>query len=347
MSGRWIWGLAVLGTASALALWTLSGAGGIPVQVAQVRRGRVEESVSATRAGTLKARVQVVLGAQAAGRVESLRHREMERVAKGEPICLLEAAELDARLAQAGQSLAEAERKLRHLEELLTRQAVSREERDQAATRLALERAAVDLARAQRDKAVLAAPFDGLIADTFVEPGQWVLPGTAVCEFLDDSAYHVEAEVDEIDSARLKEGQPVHLTVDALPGERFEGILSYLAPAVSTAQEKNRTVTVKVAWTGDKARVKPGMSVGVEVVVGAAGNVLFVPSPALIDRGGRRLVYRVLGGRVEEREVAAGIGNWETTAVTAGLEEGDLVVLSLGDPDLKPGAKVAPTEEAK
>ena len=164
----------------------------LPVQAAPVRRGRVEETVSSTRAGTLKAKVQVTLSAEAAGRVLELRRRDGERVSKGEPICLLDPSEACA----------------------------------QAQTRLGLDRAALQVAEVQRARCSLLAPFDGVITETFVEPGQWVLPGSRVCGFMDDSDLRVEAEVDEIDSARLKAGQRVHLSVDALPGKPFEGILS-------------------------------------------------------------------------------------------------------------------------
>lgn len=347
----------------------------LEVQVAVVCRGSVEEIVSSTKAGTLKPRVQVVLGAQTAGRVVELKHRERERVAKGEPICLLDAAEWEARLIQAGHtlaaaeaqchgqeiSLADAERQRRRQQSLLSQRAVSEEDVDRAVTKADLERASLALARARCDEAraalavartalektVVQAPFDGLVSDTFVEAGQWVVPGTSVCEFLDDGELHVEADVDEIDSAKLEVGQEVTLTVDALPSERFHGRLSSVSAVVSTIEEKNRTVEVEVAWTADRARVRPGMSVGVEVVVGRVPDALTVPSPAVLDRGGRRWVYVVKGGLAVLREVRLGLANWESTQIlpsVGGVEEGEQVILSLGLPELRDGVRVRAAE---
>jgi HlyD family secretion protein len=342
----------------------------LEVQVATVRRGPVEEIVSSTRAGTLKPRVQVVLGAQTAGRVVALRHRERERVAKGEPICLLDAAEWEARLVQAEQSLAAAEalclgqeisladaqRQQRRQQSLLSQRAVSEEDLDRAATKADLERSSLAIACARRDEAraalavartalektVVSAPFDGLVSETFVEAGQWVVPGTRVCEFLDDGELHVEADVDEIDSAKLAAGQEVTLTVDALSSERFHGVLSSVSAAVSTLEEKNRTVQVEVAWKADRAKVRPGMSVGVEVVVGRVPDALTVPSPAVMDRGGRHWVYVVKEGRALLREVHLGLTNWESTQVlsSGGVEEGEQVILSLGLSELGDGVRV-------
>ncbi len=326
----------------ALALWKARGPAPIPVQTAKVQRGRVEETVSSTKAGTLKARIRTVLGAQIPGRVTDLCLREGQRAKRGEPICLLDDGEQKARLAQAEAAVADAERQRAHQADLLQRKVISREELALIETRLAQDRAGADLARAQLEKTRISAPFDGLVSETFVESGQWVLPGTPVCEFLDDAAYEVEAEVDEIDSARLKTGQGVHLTVDAIPGERFEGVLASVSPAVSTEQEKNRTVKVRIAWTAERARVRPGMSVGVEVVVGSVEGALFVPSPAVMERGGRRTVFVVRDGRLREQELEPGLGNWETTAVSKGLEEGELVLVSGGQAGLEEGARVTP-----
>ena len=200
------------------------------------------------------------------------------------------------------------------------------------------------MARTALEKTTVPAPFDGLLSDTFVEVGQWVVPGTSVCEFLDDGALHVEADVDEIDSAKLEAGQEVALTVDALPSERFHGVLSSVSATVSTLEEKNRTVQVDVAWTGDRAKVRPGMSVGVEVVVGRVADARFVPSPAVMDRGGRHWVYVVNGGRALLREVRLGLANWESTQVLEGVEEGEQVILSLGLPGLGDGVRVRPAE---
>ena len=104
------------------------------------------------------------------------------------------------------------------------------------------------------------------------------------------------------------------------------------------------TVEVEVAWTADRARVRPGMSVGVEVVVGRVPDTLYVPSPAVLDRGGRRSVYVMKDGRAVLREVRLGLANWESSQILEGLEEGEQVILSLSLPELGDGVRVRAVE---
>jgi HlyD family secretion protein len=69
--------------------------------------------------------------------------------------------------------------------------------------------------------------------------------------------------------------------------------------------------------------------------------VLRIPTPAILE-GKRVLVYRVSDGVLEERVVKTGLANWEQTEITAGLGEGDQVVLSLDQAGVKAGAHVQP-----
>jgi HlyD family secretion protein len=70
----------------------------------------------------------------------------------------------------------------------------------------------------------------------------------------------------------------------------------------------------------------PGYSADVEVILATRANVLRVPTQVVLD-GAR--VFVLDGGMLVEREIETGIASWEFTEVVAGLDEGELVVLSV------------------
>jgi multidrug resistance efflux pump len=86
---------------------------------------------------------------------------------------------------------------------------------------------ALDEAQSSLDEATLVAPFDGIVAAVEVEPGDTVAPGQAVLVLatLDDLQVHT-TDLTELDVARVAEGQPAKVTVDALPEQEFAGIVS-------------------------------------------------------------------------------------------------------------------------
>ena len=176
----------------------------LPVRVVAVEKGRVEETVTNSRAGTVKARRRAKLAPEIGGRVLELPRRRGARVKKGELLLRVDDAlqkaqlrlsedERKAALAQRDQACLIDERSVRERDRtrsLATQGIVSTDLIDSVdsqarnaeaacrAARATAERAdsAVALARAQLDKTVLRAPFDGVVADTFIELGEWTAP---------------------------------------------------------------------------------------------------------------------------------------------------------------------------
>ena len=108
---------------------------------------------------------------------------------------------------------------------------------------------------------------------------------------------YVLATIDEVDVGRLKIGQPVAITVDAFPGEKFEGTISRISPIVSGGKLETRTADVWVYFSKKDARIKPGMSADIEILIATLQNVLSVPSQAVVEREGKKQVYVAIGKR--------------------------------------------------
>lgn len=344
----------------------------LAVRVARVEVGRVEETVTNSRAGTVKARRRARLSPEIGGQVVALPKRRGERVAAGDVLLRLEDSLPRARVA-----LATEERRVAEAQREQTCFAAERAERERermaalaasgivsadlldgvaseslaaaAACRAASAAAAraasaLALAEAELGKYVLRAPFDGVLADVAIEEGEWTTPSPpampipAVVDLLDTRSIYVSAPMDEVDSGRLAVGQRARLTVDSRRGETFAGRVVRVAPYVLDLLEQNRTVELELELDEEAvaATLLPGTSADAEVILSTRENVLRVPTSALLE-GGRVLV--LADGELAERTLQLGLRNWDFTEVAGGLAAGERVVVSLDRPEVVAGAR--------
>jgi len=365
----------LIGIAAAVVLLrlTLLAPKRVPVQVARVERGRVEQTVTNSRAGTVKARRRAKLSPQEGGRVVTLPKRRGDRVRAGEVLLELDSSVQRARLDLAGReqesAIAErtraclaAERSGRELarhRRLAAEGIVATDLLDQVESGARTAAAACEAARAGEKKAaagievaareleytVLRAPFDGVVADLSIEVGEWSTPSPpavpipAVLDVIDPSSIFVSAPMDEVDSARLRTGLPARVAVDSYPGKHFAGHVVRVASYVLDVVEQNRTVEIEVELDDSAfaATLLPGTSADVEIVLDTHDDVARLPSAALL--AGNR-VFVIEHGRLAERLIEVGLRNWDMTEVRAGLAEGDSVVVSLDRAEVKAGARV-------
>ena len=346
----------------------------VPVTVHRVEKGRVEETVVNSRAGTVKAGRRATLSAELGGRVAALPARKGKAVRAGEVLLRIADGDYRAQLAvqesavvsakaaerEACQSAEQAARELARNERLARDQIVSEDILDRVRTardtsaagcdaaraRGAQAAAAVDLARVTLEKTVLRAPFDGVIADVTTEVGEWItpsppgLPIPPVLEILDTSSIYVSAPLDEADVGKVASGLPARITLDAYPGRSFASCVTRVAPFVLDVKEQNRTFDVEASFedAAFAGTLKPGLSADVTVVLRTVEGVLRVPGYALLE-GDHVLLLR--DGRLVRVPVKTGLRNWDFVEITAGLAEGDLVVVSLDRAEVKEGARAA------
>jgi HlyD family secretion protein len=365
------WGLrAAAVTAVALGIvalrWTFFRPDPVPVQVERVVRGRVEQTVTNSRAGTVKARRRAKLSPQEGGRIVALPQRKGDRVKAGEVLLELDSSIQRARLdlARREQQSAVAERtraclageraarELTRNRRLAHDGIVSTDLLDQIESASRTAAAACDAARANEQKAAAAidpaerelahmtlrAPFDGVVADLSIEVGGWPPPSPpivhipSVVDVIDTSSIYVSAPMDEVDSSRIRPALEARVTIDSHPGKHFRGRVTRLAAYVLDVEEQNRTVEIDVELDDATfaATLLPGTSADVEVVLDRKDGVMRVPAAALLS-GDRVLV--VDGGRLVERSVDVGIRNWDAAEIVSGLREGEAVVVSLDRPE--------------
>lgn len=346
----------------------------LEVTVVRPQPGRVEATVTNSKAGTVKARRRAALSPEIGGRVAALPVRAGDRVETGDLLLRLDDTSQQAQLEKARRDLTTSE--ARHQEACLAAEQASREfqryrslaERGIIATSLLEQaesraqtsaagcnaagagvesaRAAIGVLESELRKTVLRAPFDGVISELSIELGEYTtpsppgLPIPPVMEIIDTSSIYVSAPMDEVDSARVGAGQPARVTIDPYPGRAFAGTVDRVAPYVLDVEAQNRTVEIEVMLADAEfaATLLPGTSADVEVILEVHDDVLRLPTAALV--GTAAVLVVGAGEMLERREVEVGLRNWDFTEIRAGLSSSDRVVTSLDRVEVQEGALV-------
>lgn len=272
----------------------------------------------------------------------------------------------DAAIERAEADLAEARRQLDvaqrlHADKLVpvdqldaTRSRVRLAEASRAQARAERERATATIAQAQADlnyagamlqNTVIRAPFAGTVVRKMAEVGESVAPippgvnistaSGAIVALADLATLEMEADVNEANVAKLSEGQPAEVTVEAFPDRRYKAVLRQIIP---TADRTKATVLTKVTLIDKDEDLKPEMSAKVTFVEppraeapqadGAppAKPVILVPQSAIVTRDGGPKVFEVVGDAARMRSIATGASRGDRVVVTSGLAGSETLV---------------------
>jgi HlyD family secretion protein len=198
--------------------------------------------------------------------------------------------------------------------------------------------------RVEQGRTVLYAPFDGTVAKIVGEVGEYSTPSPPgvptppAIDLIDDSCLYVKAPMDEVDAPKIAAGQPVRISLDALPKQSFPGKVKRVAPYVSAVEKQARTVDVEALFDDPAApgKLLVGYSADIEVILAVREDVVRIPTSALFE--GDRALIAGADGRLVERQLKTGLANWEYTEVINGLAAGERVVTSLEREGVKAGA---------
>jgi HlyD family secretion protein len=309
-----------------------------------------------TASGYLVARRKAVVSAKIQGRLSELRVEEGSKVRAGEVIARLESIDYEAQVKRAQAAvqraeadLAENQRQLKLAERLTTESVVSVDQRDASASRVRMAEAALAqgwadaaFAEAQLQNTYIRAPFTGVVVKKMAEVGESVAPippgvnistsSGAIVALADLATLEVEADVAEANVAKVKNGQPAEVTVEAIPDRRYKAVLRQVIP---TADRTKATVQVKVTILEKDEDLKPEMSAKVTFLEpekkaadtsAAAAPALLVPQEAVVSRDGKTLVFLVREGKAEAREVNTGVERQGQVVIRGGLSGGEILI---------------------
>ena len=280
------------------------------IRTVAVTQGNIVETVGAT--GTLEAVTNVNVGSQVSGIIQDLYVDYNSIVRKGDVIMRLDPSlfqtqieqgranlvRAEADLEQARVNLADVQMQLRRNEDLAERQLISAIELEAAQVAvlsasaqvksseasLTQSRASLNQNEVNLEQSVIRAPIDGIVISRLVDVGQTVAASMQAPELFliaaDLAKMRVIVAVDESDVGRIRPDQRVTFTVDAYPGEEFEGTVSQvrLEPVLT---QNVVTYSTVVDAPNPNLRLKPGMTATITLEIARRNNVLRVPNTAL------------------------------------------------------------------
>ena len=294
---------------------------GLPVKAAPVRVGTVTHDVSAV--GTLLANESVMIRPEVAGRVAAIHFNEGQAVAAGARLVDLDAAEVRAQLDASRADERLTQQRAERAAELFTKNFISQQALEDA-------REAYKKATAQRQenearvaKADIRAPFAGMVGLRQVSAGAYLKAGEDIVRLDKIDVMKLDFRVPEVYLGKIRRDQPVAVRVDAFPGERFAGRVYAIETAVD---EKTRTVLLRGRVENRGVRLRPGMFARVTLELGANEKAVLIPEQAIVPRGGRNFVFRVVDGRAALTEVALGARTPGQVEIVKGLKPGERVV---------------------
>jgi multidrug efflux pump subunit AcrA (membrane-fusion protein) len=190
------------------------------------------------------------------------------------------------------------------------------------------------------------APFEGVVSRRYVDAGDPAIPGRPVFAVADPNETWVTALVDDIDVAKVTEGQEVEILLPSYLGRSVRGRIVRLgATAVprTALGSGGKVVRARVELLKAEPTLRPGMEVDVKAEAVVARNALLIPADSIIEDETGRWVFVVRDGRVRRTEVKIGANNYLEAQVLEGVTGGDPVVVS-GKEGLRDGARVRVAE---
>lgn len=323
--------------------------GAVPVTLAEAREVPWERKI--VLVGTLIANQEARIAAEVEGSIEKTHAEVGDPVAAGAELAQIDTASyqgmVNLQTANHNKAIANAENQKENLDRLQRLrqsgsvsptdydQAVAAEK--QAAAEVAATKAQLGSASTALRRSLSKAPFAGALTERLVNAGDFVRVGTVMFHLVDDSLLKFRGEVPERDSARVKTGQPVRLSVDAFPGRAFRGTVTWINPAVNAA---SRGVGIEAKVENADRTLKANFFARAELIVDAAAPTLVVPVDAIVVFAGVTKVFVVEGEVAQAREVELGNTRGDEQEVRTGLKPGERVVVN-GRTKVQPGSRVA------
>ena len=308
-----------------------------------------------TASGYVVAQRKAAIASKATGRLLYLGVVEGDHVVNGQIIARLEDSDMRAATSQARASLAvnvadlkAAEQNFMRQKTLLAKNLSTQADYENAEAQLQRVSASIEVAKAGVESAevalentIIRAPFNGTVLTKDADIGEMVVPmaasagsKSAVVTIADMSSLQVEADVSESNIENVNNNQPCEITLDAYPGLRYEG---YVAKIVPTADRSKATVMVKVAFRNYDNRVLPEMGAKVLFLTRQAEKnemqekpFLSVPSTAVSERGGNKIVYCVNDNIATPVVVTTGRRFGALTEILGGITSGEKVIDNIG-----------------
>lgn len=306
----------------------------VAVEAVPVTRGELVAHYSAT--ASLQAEHAASVIAELPGTVLSIDVEEGDHVRKGQVLARLDADRSRLTLRQNEAELDKLQNDLDRNGRLIERKLIPATTFDQSQSQFLAQRADTELARMKVRKSDITAPFDGIITRRWIKRGQFMAANSKAFDIADFSDLTTRLSIPERDAAALKVGQAVGISVDALPDQKFSGVIQRIAPIVD---EASGTIAVTVAADNASKSLRPGLFCRLDIAFDRVADAVLLPKAALQGGGDDSVVYVIKDGKAVRTHVTLGRENGARVQVLDGVAPGAMVVTA-GQAALRDGADV-------
>ncbi len=309
----------------------------VGVEVARVELQTLRDDAQSV--GSLRARHSVMLHPELVGRISALNFKDGGPVRQGQILVQFDDQLQRAEVQQMQAQLAIAEASFKRTRELVAEQFLAQQALDASAANLKVAQAQLALAQARLNRMAVRAPFDGTAGIRLVNVGDYVKDGADLVALEDTRQMLVDFRLPERHGARVKPGQPVEVTLDALPGHPLQAVVEAIEPLLDV---EGRSVGVRARLSRAESGVplRSGMFARVTTVFSVNEAALVVPEQAIVPQGGKQYVIKVVAADAavklpedvkfvsQRQEVSLGVRRLGKVEIVAGVAPGDIVVVA-------------------
>jgi multidrug efflux pump subunit AcrA (membrane-fusion protein) len=197
-------------------------------------------------------------------------------------------------------------------------------------------RATLELQRVQLGNLIILSPMKGVVTKRYVDPGTMVKDTTPILTLMDLSETKMVVNVIEREFIHLQKGQPVKITIVALPDRVFTGSIQIITPALDL---QSRTAEIQISIPNPDLALKPGMFGRAEIILRSNPQAVLVPIQSLLTEVDKDFVFVLKEDKVFRRPVRKGVVRDTVVEILQGVSPGEQVVTA-GQASLKDGAQV-------
>ncbi|SDK71042.1 membrane fusion protein, multidrug efflux system [Catalinimonas alkaloidigena] len=301
---------------------TAPGSGAVAVEGMVAKLTTLNNRIVAT--GTVLANEEIEVRSEISGKVTEILFQEGDRVQKGQTLLRINDDELRAQLQRLDYLRQLAEDNESRYKKLLDREAISQEEYDIAATEMKTSQAEVENLKAQVSKAIIRAPFEGVIGLRQISLGSYIAPTTPITTLVDNDPIKVEFSIPARYSKSVKVGNAIDYQVEGSPNT-FRGVIYAIDPSIDPV---TRTLRVRARTPNPEGELLPGAFATIELVLEEIGETIMLPTEAVVPNRSGHIVYVSRAGKAQPQDVEVGLRTPSDIQITQGISAGDTIVVT-------------------
>jgi membrane fusion protein (multidrug efflux system) len=269
---------------------------------------------------------EVTLQAKVSGYLDKILVDKGDRVKAGDKLAEIAVPELRADLLKWEAEVELAEQDFQRISTAMQRAAdlVMKQTVDAARAKRDIAKAGLESTKAKVNYATFLSPFDGVVTERFADAGAYIADGAKLVTVMDDSTLRIQFGIPELEAALVKNGLPVTLTADSLPGKTFKAAVSRNSGALDIM---TRSLPVEADLKNADHTLKPGMFAMVLIGMEQHDNALVIPVDALLTENTKTSVFKLVGGNAKNTAVNNRFNDGANVEVLEGVDEKDTLVV--------------------